>query len=88
MVKLPFTPLSIVLSVKKFQFQQNKRISNIPISNVNYFRMIATLKLKKKKKKCRSIIQSLKNPIYEEYHNIKKKGLNYHLPLMVGHVTI
>ena len=51
MVKLPFTPLSIVLSVKKFQFQQNKRISNIPISNVNYFRMIATLKLKKKKKK-------------------------------------
>ena len=36
--------------------------------------MIATLKLKKKKK-CRNIIQSLKNPIYEEYNNIKKKGV-------------
>ena len=63
----------MVLSIKSFQFQQNKQISNIPISNVNYFRMIATLKLKKKKK-CRNIIQSLKNPIYEEYNNIKKNG--------------
>ena len=52
--------------------------------------MITTLKLKKKKvNKCRNIIQSLKNPIYEEYNNIKKKkGLNYRLPPMIGHVTI